>query len=405
MNTNEIERRIKYLGRGAFQIIERDELAWKIEKADREGRSLIVKLGVDPTAPDLHLGHTVPLMKLKHFQDLGYSVDFLIGDFTARIGDPSGRSSARKPMTEEEVLSNAEQYKRQIFKILNPELTNIVYNSHWLGQMKVDDFIRVLGKGTVNEMSKRSGVADRLEKKNPVSVAEFVYPFLQAYDSVEMKADVEIGGEDQYFNFVFTREMQRLYGQEPQVCMTLPLLIGTDGIEKMSKSLNNHIGIEESPSEMYRKVMSIEDNLIIKYFDLLTSVPFEEVSDMESGLLKEEKHPRDLKARLSEEIVSQYHSREEAIKAAGEFDAVYKHHQLPEEIEEMHVKYENGIDLRQLLLDIGMTKSRSNAKHLILQGGVRIDGEEIRDPLCKVSIKDGMVVNVGKIKYRRLRCE
>lgn len=399
---DETKRRLDYLKRGTEQIIELEELAWKIEKAHREDRSLIVKLGVDPTSPDLHLGHTVPFIKLKHFQDLGYKVQFLIGDFTGRIGDPSGRSAARKPMSEEEVLNNAEQYKRQIFKILNPDLTDIVYNSTWLNALTPGDFIRLMGKGTVNDQIKRRGVANRLEEGNPVSVAEFVYPFLQAYDSVAMRADVEVGGEDQYFNFVFTRELQRIYGQEPEVVITLPLLLGTDGKDKMSKTYNNHIGIEEKPNSMYGKVMSIPDDLISMYFDLLTTVPLEEITELTKGMLQHTLHARDIKARLAREIVNIYHGPSEALAAEREFDQIHKYRLAPENMDSLRLPSYYQRDLPQLLVDLGLVESKSRARRTIEQGGVRINGEAYLDPHYQITPAAGMVVNVGKRRFLKI---
>lgn len=402
LSHDEVERRINYLGRGVEQLIDRDELAWKIQKANREDRSLRVKLGVDPTAPDLHLGHTVPLMKLRHFQDLGYNVDFLIGDFTARIGDPSGRSTGRKAMTQEEVDANAEQYKRQIFRILDPDRTKIVYNSDWLDPIKLSDFIRVLGVGSVNEMVKRRSVSNRLESGGNVSVAEFIYPFLQAYDSVAMRSDVEIGGTDQYFNFVFAREMQRAYGQEPEVVMTLPLLIGLDGKDKMSKTYNNHVALEASPSEMYGRIMSMPDELLITYFDLLTPVDFEEVTELEVGLVKGTLHARDVKARLAREIVTLYHSKADATKAEQGFDRVHRMRKAPESIQEAMLPDYEARSVKGLLVELGMASSSSNAKRVITQGGVRIDGQTIEDPNQNITPYEGMVVNVGKMNFRKI---
>ena len=401
LSVEEIDKRIQYLRRGVEDLIEPQELEWKIDKAHKEERSL----GVDPTAPDIHLGHTVPLMKLKHFQDLGYDVDFLIGDFTARIGDPSGRSAARKPMTHEDVLGNADEYKRQIFKILNPDQTNIVYNSDWLSPIKLDDFIKILGKGTINEMVKRRGVANRLEEGNPVSVAEFVYPFLQAYDSVAMKADVEIGGADQFFNFVFTREMQRAYGQEPQVIMTLPLLVGLDGKEKMSKTYDNHVALEDPANEMYGKIMSISDEQIISYFDLLTNVPYEEVSEMQRGLIKGEQHPRDLKAKLAREITTQYHDKSAALEAENNFDRIFKYRQEPENIETFYLSNKESRDIGSLLVEMDLAPSKSQVKRLIKQGGVRVDGEKIDDPHYNINPEEGMVINVGKRNFKKIGYE
>ncbi len=396
-----VEEKIRYLQRGVEELIEREELAWKIDKAEREQRSLVVKMGVDPTAPDIHLGHTVPLMKLRDFQEVGYEVTFLIGDFTGRIGDPTGRSSGRNALTETQVLDNAKAYQKQIFKILDPDQTKIVYNSKWLNSLKLDEFILLLGKGSVNEMIRRRGVSKRLDEGNSISVAEFVYPFLQAYDSVALRADVEIGGQDQLFNLIFGREVQRAYGQEPQVVITLPLLEGIDGKEKMSKSLDNHIGLDDDPRDMYGKIMSIPDSLIVKYFDLLTRVPYEEVTAIESGLLRGTLHARDEKARLAREIVSLYHDRPVANYAEEHFNQLFRERTAPNDVESVRLEQVEKPFYR-ILVDAGMATSNSMARRVIKQGGARIDGETIRDPMYQVKPEEGMILNVGKKNYKKI---
>lgn len=396
-----MKKTMNYLKRGTEEIIETEELEWKIDKVERDKRPLVIKLGVDPTAPDIHLGHTVPLMKLRQFQNLGYGIDFLIGDFTARIGDPSGRSKERKPMTEEEVMENAREYQKQIFKVLIPDLTNVVYNNDWLGPMQLQDFIKLIGKGTVNDMIKRRMVAKRIEEGNPVSVAEFVYPFLQAFDSVAMKADIEVGGTDQYFNFMFTRELQRMYGQEPQVCITMPLLVGIDGKEKMSKTYNNHIGIDEEPDEMYGKLMSVPDSLIIPYFDLLTAVDYDEVTEFERDFLQERVHPRDLKVRLASEITTIYHGKEEATKAEENFERIHKYKTGPESMDIYQVK-NRRVALVDLLIDSDLAESKGAARRLIQQRGVRINGNTIEETDYVLRPQTDMVINVGKRRFKKL---
>jgi len=307
-----VEEQLEVIRRGTVEIIPEEELIKKLERSIRENRPLRIKEGFDPTAPDIHLGHVVTIRKLKQFQDLGHQVIFLIGDFTGMIGDPSGRNEMRKPLTKEEVLKNAETYKAQIFKILDPEKTIIEFNSRWCTPMKFEDVLVLASKYTVARILERDDFYKRYKEGKPISVLEFLYPLIQGYDSVALRADVEVGGTDQKFNLLVGREIQREYGQEPQVILTMPLLVGTDGVEKMSKSLGNYIGITEPPEEMYGKVMSIPDDLIYPYFELATDVPNEELARIKRDLEDPEVNPRDLKRRLAREIVTLYHGREMA---------------------------------------------------------------------------------------------
>ncbi len=404
MEDEQINQVINYLNRGVVDLINERELAWKIIESDREKRSMVVKYGVDPTAPEIHLGHTVTLRKLKHFQEQGHNVTFLIGDFTARIGDPSGRDEARKPMTEEEVLANAETYKKQIFKILQPEKTVIVYNSHWLKPIVLEDCLKLLSRGTVNDLIKRKSFAKRFEEGKPVSAIELIYPFLQGYDSVYLNSDVEIGGTDQHFNLIFGRDLQKKYGQEPQVVITLPLLEGLDGSEKMSKSLGNHVGIDEDPNTMYAKIMSANDSVMFKYFRLLTDMPLNEIEALENRLKNGETHPMDVKMLLARDIVSQYHGINAAKSSENEFLKVHRHRELPTEMPLHYIDGKNNeYDISQILVETGLAKSKGQAKRLISQKGVRLNNLVIEDPSIPVKIEDDAVLNIGKKTFLRFK--
>ncbi len=403
------DENFRHLLRGTEQVIEGEELRYKLKTSGEKSKPLIVKEGVDPTAPEIHLGHAVTLRKLRHFQDLGHNVKFLIGDFTARIGDPTDQASGRKALTEEEVLKNAETYQEQIFKVLNPERTEIVYNSHWLKPKKLENFIEMLYRGTVNEMVKRKSIAERLEKEDPVTVTEFIYPFLQAYDSVVLEADVEIGGTDQYFNFVFTRDLQRSYGQEPEVAIIMPLLVGTDGIKKMSKSLGNHIGIDENPHEMYGKIMSIPDSIIGTWYELLTDVPMNDVARMELALEDKSLNPKEAKAGLARDIVAQYHGLEAALEAEKEFERIFKYKEIPRDIPEITVDYSRIKDGKISIVDLvettGHYSSKTEIKERINAGAIKIDGAKITDQSASITIKDGLIIKVGKRAFARIRYE
>lgn len=397
------EEQLRLLKRGTAQIVSEGELLEKICRAQKEDRPLRVKYGADPSAPDIHLGHTVPIRKLKQFQDLGHEVLFIIGDFTGRIGDPSGRSDTRRQLSEEEVLENARTYQDQIFKILDPERTKVLFNSTWLGKLDFVSVIELAAKYTVARLLERDDFKRRLTEERPVSVHELLYPLAQAYDSVAIKADVELGGTDQTFNFLLTRDIQREYGQEPQVALTMPLLEGTDGIQKMSKSLNNYIGINEAPREMYGKTMSIADDLMIRYFELLSDVPLDEVEAMHEGLQSGRLHPRDLKMKLAREIVEIYHGNAAALAAEEEFRRVFQANDLPEEIPEVCL----GPGVRRvwivrLLVESGLSQSNSDARRLISQGAVRLDRRRVEDEDMEVDVRDGMVLQVGKRRYARI---
>jgi len=402
----DIIEEVRIIKRGTEEIISEEELIKKIEKSRKEKRPLRVKQGFDPNAPDIHLGHTVGLRKMRQFQDLGHDIYFLIGDFTGMIGDPSGKSITRKQLTEEEVKKNAETYKKQVFKILNPEKTKVVFNSHWLGKLSFSEVLKVCSKYTVARMLERDDFSNRYKEGKPIGIHEFLYPLMQGYDSVAMQADIELGGTDQKFNLLVGRDIQREYNQEPQVIITLPLLEGTDGVEKMSKSLNNYIGINESPQEMYGKVMSVPDNLMIRYFELVTDVPLDEIDEIKTGLENNNLHPRDVKKRLAREIVTLYHGQSAAITAEEEFEKVFKDKLFPEEMKELILKKkdlkEGNIWLVKLIVLSGVVDSKSEARRLVEQGGVKINGEKISDPNFDFTVKEGTILKIGKLNFVKL---
>ena len=406
MTTLTAEEQMALLRRGVAEIVSEKELEDKIARSIKEKRPLRIKYGADPSAPDIHLGHTVCIRKLKQFQDLRHEVIFIIGDFTGRIGDPTGRSETRRQLTEDEVLANARTYEQQIFKILDPAKTRVVFNSSWLGKLSFAEVIDLAAKYTVARMLERDEFQKRFKEERPISIHEFLYPLAQAYDSVAIRADLELGGTDQTFNFLLTRDIQREYGQEPQVMMTMPLLPGTDGVQKMSKSLGNYIGINEAPSDMYGKTMSIPDELIIPYFELVTEVPMHEVKGMQEGLASGTLHPRDAKMRLAREIVSLYHGAEAALQAEDEFVRVFQRRLLPDEIDAVKVplsEVQDGtIGVVRLLLLAGLAPSASEARRLIVQGGVRIGEDTVRDERGRVEARDGIVVRVGKRRFARI---
>lgn len=397
------EQKVRYVTRGVVEVIKREDLVWKFEKAEREGRSLVVKYGVDPTAPEIHIGHAVPLRTLRRFQDVGHDITFLIGDFTARIGDPSGRSTGRNAMTEEDVLANSEEYKKQIFKILIPEKTKIVYNSHWLKPLVLEEVISLLARNTVNNLVKRKSFVKRFENGDSISGHELIYPFLQAYDSVALDADIELGGTDQYFNLIFGRDLQPRYGQEPQVVMTTPLLEGLDGNDKMSKSLGNTVGITEPANDMYAKLMQVRDNLMSKYFELLTDIDISELAQIEIALQRDEVHPMDVKKRLARDITSQFHSASAAKKAEEEFVRVYSQGEKPRDMELITINYkdtsEGYMTAVELMRHCGLAPSNSRARKLVEQRGFSIDDAVVEDPAKMIEISDSMILRVGKRKY------
>jgi len=402
----DIKEELGIIKRGTEEIISEEELVKKIEKSRKEKRPLRVKQGFDPNAPDIHLGHTVGLRKMRQFQDLGHDIYFLIGDFTGMIGDPSGKTVTRKQLTVEEVKKNAETYKKQVFKILNPEKTKVVFNSHWLGKLSFSEVLKVCSKYTVARMLERDDFSNRYKDGKPIGIHEFLYPLMQGYDSVAMKADIELGGTDQKFNLLVGRDIQREYNQEPQVIITLPLLEGIDGVEKMSKSLNNYIGINESPQEMYGKAMSIPDNLMIRYFELVTNISLDEINKVKIGLENDSIHPRDVKKRLARNIVTLYHSQGAAMMAEEEFENVFKNKLYPEEIKELILKKddlkEGKIWLVKLIVLSGVVGNKSEARRIVEQGGVRINGEKVNDPNFDVTVEEGMILKIGRLNFIKL---
>ncbi|RKY61916.1 MAG: tyrosine--tRNA ligase [Candidatus Latescibacterota bacterium] len=396
-----VQEQMEVILRGTAEVISEEELEGKIERSLRTGKPLTVKQGFDPTAPDIHIGHTVSLRKLRQFQDLGHKVVFLIGDFTGMIGDPSGRSEMRKRLSRQEVLQNARTYQEQVFKILDPERTVVAFNSEWCEPMKFEDVLVLASRYTVARMLERDDFSQRYKQGKPITIMEFLYPLIQAYDSVALKADVEVGGTDQKFNLLVGRDVQREYGQEPQVALMMPLLVGTDGKEKMSKSLGNYIGINEPPEEIYGKTMSIPDFLIYPYFELATDVHSSELAEIKRSLEDPEVNPMDLKRRLARRLVAMYHGEEAARRAEEAFDKVFRRREVPDEVPE-YVLNQDRIWIVRLLTSSGLASSNSEARRLIAQGGVYIDGRRVTDPNLEVEFKGGEVVKVGKRRFLRV---
>lgn len=392
------EEQLKRIRYGTAEIISEEELKKKLERSIATGKPLRVKLGMDPSAPDLHLGHTVVLRKLRLFQDLGHQVVLIIGDFTGRIGDPTGKSATRKPLTEEQVLANAKTYKEQIGKILDPEKTEIHFNSEWLGKMNFADVLSLASKMTVARMLERDDFHKRYTSGQSIGVHEFMYPLMQGEDSVAIHADIEFGGTDQKFNLIVGRHLQEEAGQEPQCVIMMPLLEGLDGVQKMSKSLGNYIGIDEAPEDMYGKAMSVPDELMMRYFMLATNVPMEEQEQMKADLESGKLHPRDAKMKLAWTIVDMYHGKEAADKAQDHFIQVFQKKDIPDEMETFEAAPDMA--LPELLKESGMAASTSEARRAIKQGSVKADGEKVTD--LAIELKDGMVIQMGKRKFRRL---
>jgi tyrosyl-tRNA synthetase len=393
-----VEEQLTYLKKGAAEIIRESDLHAKLEKSRATGKPLRVKLGMDPTAPDLHLGHTVVLRKLKHFQDLGHTAIFLIGDFTGMIGDPTGRSVTRPPLSREQIEQNAETYKAQVFKILDPQKTVIDFNRRWMGALNSDDFVKLTAKYTVSQLLEREDFHKRFQEEKPISVHELLYPLVQGYDSVALEADVELGGTDQKFNLLVGRELQRTYGQESQVVLTTPILEGLDGVQKMSKSLGNAIGIHEPPLEMYGKIMSISDEMMWRYYELLTDV---QVADIEK--MKREAHPMQAKKDMARRIVADFHSVEAAAKAGEDWAKQFQKDQVPEDIEEVKIgSLENQLRIDKLLARARLAESVSEAGRMVKQGAVRVNGAIIKDPTTVLDISDGLTLQVGR-KIKKVR--
>lgn len=403
----EVKRQLEVIKKHAVDVIPEDELIKKLERSIKENKPLRVKLGVDPTAPDLHLGHAVVLRKLKDFQDLGHEVILLIGDYTGLIGDPSGRKTTRPILTEEEIKKNAETYVDQAFRILDPEKTKIDYNSRWLKPLSFADVIRLCGKFTVARLLERDDFTIRMRSEQPIFLHELLYPVMQAYDSVMLKADVELGGTDQKFNLLAGRDLQIAMGQEPQIIVTMPLLEGLDGTRKMSKSYGNYIAFNDTPDEMFGKVMSIPDELIGRYYRLVLFYDEEKVREIEEGIKIGELHPAEVKRNLAEEIVAFYHGAEKAKKAREEFDRIFKEKELPSEVPEFIVppelfKEDGKVWIVRVLKDAGLVPSNSEARRLIDQGGVKLNGQTIDSPDFEFTPKNGDIIKVGKRKFLKL---
>jgi len=394
-----IEEQIALLERGVVDCIGHEELLKKLKKSEETGVPLRVKAGFDPTAPDLHLGHTVLLQKLKHFQDMGHDVYFLIGDFTGMIGDPTGKSETRKALTREDVAANAESYKEQVFKILDPEKTKVVFNSEWLSKLDSFDMIRLASELTVARMLEREDFKVRFREGNPISIHEFIYPLIQGYDSVALKADVELGGTDQRFNLLMGRDLQRSRGQVPQVVLTLPLLEGLDGVNKMSKSLGNYIGVSEPANDIYGKVLSASDDLMFRYYDLLSDLDRDEIAALKAKMDSGALHPKEVKKQLARELTARFHSIEAAKQAEENFEKVFKKGGLPDDIEERTIRSEENIWLPQLLVDLEMVKSTSDGRRMIKQNAVSLDGEKITDMKTNISPSGELLVKVGKRRF------
>jgi len=399
----DMEQQFEYLKKGCAEIIQEQELKARIERSLKENKPLKVKAGFDPTAPDIHLGHTVLLRKMKHFQDLGHDVIFLIGDFTGLIGDPSGKSATRPPMTHEQIQKNAETYKSQVFKILDPEKTIIDFNSRWLGKLTSFDIINLTSKYTIARILERDDFSIRLKNGLPISVHEILYPLMQAYDSVALKADVELGGTDQKFNLLVGREIQRGFNQEPQVVITVPLLEGLDGVEKMSKSLNNYIGVTDPPNEMFGKTMSISDPLMFRYYELLTDIPLLKIEQWKKDIKENKINPRDLKSNLAEIIVRDFWGEEKAKEANREFKRIFKLKETPAELEEIKVS-KPIFSLIDLLVEKNIFPSRGEVKRMIRQGGVYLGAERVEDIGLKIDLskQKDIILKIGKRKFYKI---
>lgn len=402
-----IEEQFEIIKRGTVDIVPEEELIKKLKKSKEENRPLKVKLGIDPTAPDIHLGFAVVLRKMRQFQDLGHEVILIVGDFTASIGDPSGKSETRPMLSAEQIRANAETFTSQFWLILDRSKTTLTFNGDWLGKMSFSDVVRETSRVTVARVLERDDFQKRLSEERPIGLHELLYPIAQALDSVEVKADIEMGGSDQRFNILMGRDLQEAHGQEAQVGLFMPLLPGLDGVQKMSKSLGNYIGITEPPKDMFGKVMSIPDNIMPAYFELLTDIPLAEIRQMEEGIKNGTFHPMEAKKRLAYEITKIYHSEEAAQQAKEEFERVFSQRELPTDIPEVAIAKssitEEGIWAPLLLVTAEMASSNSEARRLIQQGAVTLDGERITDPTSNVKIKDGQILKAGKLKFGKIK--
>ncbi|HZZ93960.1 MAG TPA: tyrosine--tRNA ligase [Usitatibacter sp.] len=392
------DRQLDVIRRGVDELILQDDLERKVAR----GKPLRVKAGFDPTARDLHLGHTVVLNKMRQFQDLGHHVMFLIGDFTGMIGDPTGRNATRPPLTPEQIAENAETYKSQVFKVLDPDRTEVLFNSTWCSQLGAAGIVKLAGTYTVARMLERDDFSKRFAEQRPISIHEFLYPLMQGYDSVAMKADVELGGTDQKFNLLVGRELQKHFGQESQVIITMPLLEGLDGVNKMSKSLGNYVGITDAPSEMFGKLMSVSDELMWRYFELLSAESLETIAGWKRSV-EEGANPRDIKVRLAQEMVTRYHDRRAAEAALEDFESRFRHGGVPEDLAEQVIEVTGAdVPIVQVLKSAGVCPSTSEAYRMIEQGGVRVNGEKVSDKALKLCAGETYVLQVGKRKFAKV---
>ena len=399
----EVERQFNILSRGCEELINEIEFKKKLEKSITTGKPLRVKLGIDPSGTELHLGHAVPLRKLKQFQDLGHEVFFLIGTFTGRIGDPTGKSETRKMLSEEQVMENIKTYLDQVKLILDLDKINVVYNADWLEKLNLADVLKLLSMFTVSQMISREDFAKRLSENKPVSLIEFMYPILQGYDSVELKADIELGATEQKFNLLRGRDLQKNFGQEQQICMIMPILVGLDGVEKMSKSLGNYIGVKDTANDMFGKIMSISDELMENYYTMITEIPSEEIKKMKENIANGSLHPMEAKKQLGAEVVKIYHGEQAAVEARDWFENVFSKRNLDVELPEVEVEY-NEIGVIDLLVkETQLVKTTSEARRLIEQGGFKINDEAIKDVKATVNVKSGMIVRAGKKKIIKIK--
>ncbi len=399
-----VAEQMEQIRRGAVEILLEKDLEEKLRKSIETGVPLKIKAGFDPTAPDLHLGHTVLLHKMRQFQQLGHEVYFLIGDFTGMIGDPTGKSETRRALTREDVLVNAETYKEQVFKILDPQKTKVVFNSEWLGKLTATDMIGLAAKYTVARMLERDDFGKRFATQMPISIHEFLYPLMQGYDSVAMKADVELGGTDQKFNLLVGRELQREWGQPPQTVITMPLLEGLDGVNKMSKSLGNYIGINDPADEIFGKIMSISDELMIRYYELLSDLTLAEIEDLKKRIREHSLHPMEVKKQLGREIVARYHGAAAAQAAEDNFVKRFRDNQVPEEMPEVTLDREGlSMLLARILANAGLVDSNSEGRRAIKQGGVKVNGEKVGNEQAELVCEGTYVIQVGKRRFARVR--
>ena len=399
----EVERQFNILSRGCEELINEIEFKKKLEKSITTGKPLRVKLGIDPSGTELHLGHAVPLRKLKQFQDLGHEVFFLIGTFTGRIGDPTGKSETRKMLSEEQVMENIKTYLDQVKLILDLDKINVVYNADWLEKLNLADVLKLLSMFTVSQMISREDFAKRLSENKPVSLIEFMYPILQGYDSVELKADIELGATEQKFNLLRGRDLQKNFGQEQQICMIMPILVGLDGVEKMSKSLGNYIGVKDTANDMFGKIMSISDELMENYYTMITEIPSEEIKKMKENIANGSLHPMEAKKQLGAEVVKIYHGEQAAVEARDWFENVFSKRNLDVELPEVEVEY-NEIGVIDLLVkETQLVKTTSEARRLIEQGGFKINDEAIKDVKATVNVESGMIVRAGKKKIIKIK--